>query len=146
MYYIGSIKDLIKANPIITAYLILFLLINIAFYILGVFSFFVELYIRGEIWFEGHSIKLIDKHYKKHHRFHLIHHPNSHIEHHHGTKEEYLENYIKHHIMDGEQLMIIQDHLERQGWPKDIIKSASSKVLEDKNIIDFINNINNIKK
>jgi hypothetical protein len=146
VYYVGAIKTLLLENIGITLVLILFLLINIGFYSIGMVALFIELYIRKEIWFEGHNIKLIDKHYKKHHNFHFIHHHNAHKEHVHGEKEEFLENYIKHHMMDGEQLISIQQHLEQQGWPTDVIKSASKNVLDDRNLIEFINKMRRIEK
>jgi hypothetical protein len=146
LYYIETITMILLSNLLITTIVILFLLINIGFYSIGIIAFFIELYIRNEIWFEGHRIHLIDKHYKKHHNFHFIHHHSTHKEHVHGEKEEFLENYIKHHLMDGEQLISVQEHLEKQGWPVNVIKSASKNVLDDRNLIEFINKMRRIKK
>jgi hypothetical protein len=128
-YYVESIRTLLLSQPLITLVLVLFLAINIVFYSLGVMSFFIEMYIRREIWFEWHRIKFIENYYLKHHKFHFIHHPNAHKENVHGDKEEYLERYIKKHILEGEQIMAVQEHLKQQGWSYDIINKASYNVL-----------------
>jgi hypothetical protein len=128
-YYVESIRTLLLSQPLITLVLVLFLAINIVFYSLGVISFFIEMYIRREIWFEWHRIKFIENYYLKHHKFHFIHHPNAHKENVHGDKEEYLERYIKKHILEGEQIMAVQEHLKQQGWSYDIINKASYNVL-----------------
>ena len=48
-------------------------------------------------------------------------------------------------MVDGEQLMSIQDHLKEQGWPRGIIDKDSKNVLKDEHMIDFINRLNEIE-
>ena len=49
---------------------------------------------------------------------------------------EHLEKYIKKHIMDGEQLIAIKNHLMEHGWPHESIKIASHNVLKDKQVLE----------
>ena len=135
IYYLNSIKELFSTQTTITVYLIIFLIINIIFYVSGILSLFIELYLRRALWFEKHSISWIDN-FEKHHKFHFIHHFEAHNEFIHGKEEKHLEHYIKKHLEEGEQLTAVKEHLRRHGWPNDIINESSKEVLKQKIVVE----------
>jgi hypothetical protein len=138
MYYINSALSLIGVQSVIAIYLFIFLMLSMVFYLSGVISFFVEIYLRKELWFGKPCESWSSKH-----DFHFIHHPNDHNEFIHGTVEHHLEHYIKRHMIHGEQLLNVQEHLAKEGWDRKIIAEASKGVMNDKHIIKFIDELNN---
>jgi hypothetical protein len=137
MYYINSVLSLIGVQSVIAVYLFIFLILSIIFYLSGVISFFVEIYLRKELWFGRPCESWSSKH-----DFHFIHHPNEHNEFIHGTVEHHLEHYIKKHMIHGEQLINVQEHLAKEGWDRKIIDESSDNVMKDKHMIRFIDELN----
>jgi len=144
-YYVTSIQTLVQENLFITVYLVLFFIINIIFYLSGVYGLFVELYLRGEIWFDKHKIKHIEK-LKQHHRFAFIHHEESHKVDIHGDKHHHIEEYIKTHLMEGEQLHTIVEHLIKSGWNHALVYSAKKAVIKDRVIMHVAKKIEKLKE
>lgn len=144
-YYLSSIVSLAAEQLVITITLAIFLVITIAFYTVGLFAYFVELYLRRELWFENHTIHWIERIVgHNHHAFHFIHHHDAHKDHLHGAKEAVLEHYIKRALLHGQQIHSIEDHLFEHGWPHELVKEAEKEVLKDKTIMHFIRNIHKV--
>ena len=141
-YYVDSIKELIGTEPIMAITFLLFLMIIIIFYTLGIISFFMELYLRKEIWFESHKVgKVIG--YKKHHEHHLIYHPKVIFD---QDKMHYLEQYLKKEMIYGSELKDLEMHLKEQGWSEEIVNKAEKDVLKDRQMMNFIKKIKDIKE
>jgi len=148
-YYLNSITELISIQPIITTYLALFLAINILFYTIGMFSLFIELYLRKELWFENHRFAVVDFWLKHHHLPH-IHHSQSHKCDIHGGEEEFLETYIEDSILEGHNIKDIHHHLITHNWDKELVEytiNKYEKLIREKALKNLENSIKeNIKK
>ena len=131
IYYLTTIQEWISTT--ISIYLAVFLAINVLFYTIGMCAFFIELYVRRELWFENHRIVPIDFWIKHHHLPH-IHHYTSHKEHIHGGESEFLRIYLEDSLLEGHIPLHMAEHLLAHGWPEDVIKEVSKKTKYGKEI------------
>jgi len=123
IYYLATIKELVNSNMTISIYLVIFLVINILFYSVGMLSLFVELYLRRELWFEKYRIAFVDFFIRHHHMPH-IHHYEAHKHELHGEEKAFLKTYIYDGLLEGHSAIHIAEHLVEHGWGVDAVRKA----------------------
>ena len=123
IYFIEKIMLLLDAQPFITTYLIMFLFVNIVFYLSGFTSYFIELFLRNELGFKA----FVEREWLGilgHHDMHHIHYSDAHDEEKHGKEVDALIRFMENEIAHSLRPIKTIDKLAHHGWSLDTIKKA----------------------
>ncbi|MFC1705117.1 hypothetical protein ACFLZ6_02205 [Nanoarchaeota archaeon] len=145
IYFVTKIILLLEAQPFITTYLIMFLFVNIMFYISGFISYFIELFLRNELGFQA-FVQREWLGFLAHHDMHHIHYSAAHDEDKHGTDVIALSKFIKDEIEHSLDPTKTVDKLAHHSWQLGLVKEAVQKadiaVTHKKLMISHINKRN----
>jgi hypothetical protein len=126
IYFVKKIALLIAAQPFVTTYLVIFLFVNVMFYITGFISYFLELFLRNEFGFK----MLVEREWLgmlAHHDMHHIHYSDAHDEVKHGKDVESLARFIETEIMHSARPIRTIDKLTHHSWSLTAIEEAVAK-------------------
>jgi hypothetical protein len=126
IYFVKSIFLLLEVQPFITTYLIMFLFVNIVFYVSGFISYFIELFLRNELGFE----EFVEREwlgFLAHHDMHHIHYSASHDEEKHGKDVDALSKFLEDEIEHSSQPIKTMEKLTHHSWPLEVIEEAVRK-------------------